>query len=736
MSSKRLLLIAGIINMLAGIIIFPLTALYFIVGLILIIMSLQTEEDLIKSKGMILFIGVVLILFNCISAILVFLAFSEFKMIDSAKKETAQELASSKNSNGKIKPVVKETVDPEVKRIDILLKLGLAMVLISGILFATTNWTYITDIMKFIFLVFLSVLFFGLSVFSEKKLKLKNTTNAYWILGVSFLDFAWVAICYFGIISPWFSYIGAGRSLVYAITYLLIGLSLYMVERKVSNNFIKYFRYTSFYLSIYNALLFLNINRLLILATLSLITFIINICMKDKNSPLQKFAKLVGYIIWVPLLFNITSNCGLYFTVATIINVINYIYLTIDSKDVSNNAVSSLLINLLLCICACTWNLANGKMLLLFIIISILNLAFKALHKQFAEDFIKNNQIMYSIIAIPIFFIKLYSLPIEALIISVIYLIMNIINSMDETNKFDNYLQPLIIFFVVKSIKMVMDKELLIDVPVFFTFAVLAAIFILINEISTKKPVKDKYYYALLIITAYEFIANFVLLDKIIALIICAILGYSYWNTPKDSADEPLLFTFLMFNIYFTIAEVNLIGYSILFNNVIVILLFALATLYNNRVKNAKVINSVMAVLPLYRIISYEGFNYEWHLITENIFELYLLYLFVSIFIKNTTAKNIITAFGIIIFIIPILFTNSLVIALYVGIFGILLTMFGFLNKQFKSLFSIGIFITVLNIIYQLRELWTMIPFWLYLLVFGLALIIFVMIREVKKLDK
>ena len=191
-----------------------------------------------------------------------------------------------------------------------------------------------------------------------------------------------------------------------------------------------------------------------------------------------------------------------------------------------------------------------------------------------------------------------------------------------------------------------------------------------------------------------------------------------------------------MFNIYFTIAEVNLIGYSILFNNVIVILLFALATLYNNRVKNAKVINSVMAVLPLYRIISYEGFNYEWHLITENIFELYLLYLFVSIFIKNTTAKNIITAFGIIIFIIPILFTNSLVIALYVGIFGILLTMFGFLNKQFKSLFSIGIFITVLNIIYQLRELWTMIPFWLYLLVFGLALIIFVMIREVKKLDK
>ena len=56
--------------------------------------------------------------------------------------------------------------------------------------------------------------------------------------------------------------------------------------------------------------------------------------------------------------------------------------------------------------------------------------------------------------------------------------------------------------------------------------------------------------------------------------------------------------------------------------------------------------------------------------------------------------------------------------------------MIGYYKNEFKAFFKGGIIITVVNIIYQLRNLWEQIPFWLYLLVGGLALIGFVTYKE------
>lgn len=739
MNSKSMLMIAGIINMIAGVFSPNIFWLYFILGLFLIIFANQSDDDLADSSIIILFIGVILIIPNIISAVLTLLAYSGIRVLKSAKKETSKQETESLREITEQKSVVeKEKIDPEIKRIDILLKLGLFMVLVSGILFATTNWEYITDILKVVFLLVLSFLFFGLSVFSGKKLKLKNTENAYWILGFGFLNFAWIAICYFGLISPWFSYIGNGHSLTYSITYLLLGISFFMIEKKVSSNFIKYSKYISFYLSFYNILVFINLNKLLVLAALSLLTFIINIFNKAKEGALKNLACILSYILWVPLIFNITDNCGLYFTIASVINVINLIYLALDNKDVSDNTIIPVLINLILCICAGTWNLANGKMLLLSIIISILTLVYKGMDKTFAKNYIMTNQFIYTILMMAMFVFKMTNdlLIIEAFIMSIVYFMINLFYSMDEDDKFDNYLQPVSIFLIVKSLEMVMTKELLINVPTFFTFTVLAIIFILIHIISNNKKVQEKYYFSLLIITVLGFVNNFYLLNSINALSICLVSVYIYYINPKGSADIPYIFTFLIYNIYFTLVNTNLITDSALINNFLVIVIYALIMYFVNKQKTLKIINSFIMILPLYNLVNYDAMNYDWHLVCLNILEIYILYIFLSTFVKEKNAKNILATIGIVFFTSLIIFNNSLVIALYIGILGVLLALFGFLNENYKNLFNVGVFITVVNIIYQLRELWTMIPFWLYLLIFGLSLIVFVMVREVKKLDK
>ena len=85
------------------------------------------------------------------------------------------------------KVVEKEKVDPQIRKIDILLKLGVAMVFIAGFVFATTGWYSLSSILKiFIFLV-VGSLFIWLSKFCEAKIKIKSTIYLYWLLGMAFI---------------------------------------------------------------------------------------------------------------------------------------------------------------------------------------------------------------------------------------------------------------------------------------------------------------------------------------------------------------------------------------------------------------------------------------------------------------------------------------------------------------------------------------------------------------------
>ena len=59
--------------------------------------------------------------------------------------------------------------------------------------------------------------------------------------------------------------------------------------------------------------------------------------------------------------------------------------------------------------------------------------------------------------------------------------------------------------------------------------------------------------------------------------------------------------------------------------------------------------------------------------------------------------------------------------------------MIGYKDKELGTLFPTGIIITIANIIYQLNQLWGEIPFWLYLLIGGLSIIVFVTYKELRK---
>lgn len=96
------------------------------------------------------------------------------------------------------------------RNITLLLILGTILILLSGVIFATTNWQFMNNISR-VTLIFLATLFFfGVSFIMEKYLKIKKSSFAFWILGCFFLPISVLSIGYFQLFGTWLSLFGEG----------------------------------------------------------------------------------------------------------------------------------------------------------------------------------------------------------------------------------------------------------------------------------------------------------------------------------------------------------------------------------------------------------------------------------------------------------------------------------------------------------------------------------------------
>ena len=170
--NELLLNIAGIINILQGslICIYNPLAIYglFVIalGICFISISKKSIKEQEEKRTFLLVVAIINLAASFISSVLAFIVYfniNEYR----------------KNSNGiNAPPEIKEK-NQEKNNIDLLLKLGVAMVFISGILFATTTWSFITDFMKVVALIVFGILFVGLSYLTGEKLKLEKSSYIY-----------------------------------------------------------------------------------------------------------------------------------------------------------------------------------------------------------------------------------------------------------------------------------------------------------------------------------------------------------------------------------------------------------------------------------------------------------------------------------------------------------------------------------------------------------------------------
>ncbi len=692
--------------------------LWIIAGVILWISS-KEEAEIRKNKSILFCIAIFLIFVNFLAAIFLFMAIDKLTGTPSTVNPT----------NGP--PIVKKKkeIDPEVKKIDILLKLGVGMILVSGILIATTSWSFISDIGKLFFLLFFSGIFLGLSIFTEKKLNLYNTSFMYWILSMAFLLLIIIAILYFKIAGDFLSYTGLGMNLAYGITFFtLTGLSL-ATYLKYGKNEMLYAVYSGVYITI-TFLLRHFLPSTIIYLILSSIILAVSILSK-KESVLFAFNKIASYILLLGLITCNKASYEIPFLLLTCITVGNMFYMAyLSTKE--DDKITSLWIShifLPIAIYNCSF-LRDYAYLIIFILASMFAIWMKEKKNNNYKTYYNYHFIIYTILSI----ICILSSEINTtmgLLISTLYVAVNALLEFDNPYVYSTYLEPVSIGIFIMSL----FTQSFLNVSYSQIFTIICMVFSILHFFSNNNR-KSIYLFSTIFSIILSIISNIFDKEGILSIFIIIPSIYLVYmtkqNTQEEKYIEKLLFTFivLLITIYNFFYIINWFDLGVIISSLIFLFILGTIILLSKEEMIKKTCYFTIGI-PLLKMIG-EINDETYRPILMSIIILYIDFLIVKFLTNNSNSKDEMGLIGIIIAILFVLPINNYIVGIYIGLLGLITIMIGFSNNEYKSFFKGGVIMTILNILYQLREVWGQIPFSFYLLIGGLGIIGFVTYKEIK----
>jgi hypothetical protein len=121
--------------------------------------------------------------------------------------------------------------------------LGVILLFIGGLVFGTSNWSSMNNLVKVIMVSLVSVVFFTISFAADKYFKINKTAFAFLTLGSLFLPISLISIAFFELLGPVFSLYGEGK---YAFGFIssIICLSLYTyIAAKYKHRLFVWFSY-------------------------------------------------------------------------------------------------------------------------------------------------------------------------------------------------------------------------------------------------------------------------------------------------------------------------------------------------------------------------------------------------------------------------------------------------------------------------------------------------------------
>ncbi len=728
---RKLLKVAGILYGISGVLLLELPVL----GILLILAGIYfftqagEDDDTLYKNRVIHYIIAIIAIVNIIASIIVFIANDNI-------------IKYRKRVNGRnAPPKVVYKLDKESKKIDILIKLGVAMIFISGLLFATTSWSFINNYVKAIALIVFGLLFLGLSLFTEQKLKLYRSSYMYWLLSVSLFILTIVGVLYFGIFGSYLTYAGDGSHLAYAITFLSGAGFALTTYYKFPKKYLLYTCYAAVIIAFSNIILFINLSQMMTLSVISILILLTNI-IDRKEGTINTFSTVVSYLLF-GFIFIATRNTDLELLIACIINILNINYLSFIRQKSEESFLNIILTYILLIYGLASFTpLGDCIYIMITISITIYTLLINGNVIPTSKFSQRMNYIIYSITMVTLFLITIslekFYVPSTYVFITLFHLAMNTMIKRGwfriESWKLANYIQPLLIFNAVEAILGYYHDPL----SLLLEIAVLAIIYSVMHFLYKNKLDRDILYIYLLItlVIGVFFKVNYEDIFGVLLVVLSCLYLFTSSYLAEENGESKikvlLSYTLLLTSLYFPFVYQNILDINIFIPSLIfIVLIFIIAPILNN--DWIKKISYLYIILPLNTLIISSELSYAVKVVLESATWLYIIFLINKFFIKNDLATCIISIIGIIYFCIHPFFIEDLIAGIYIGVLGLIVILIGYRKEGYFPLFITGIVMTVLNIVYRLKEVWKMIPFWLYLLIGGLTIIGFVTYRELKK---
>ncbi len=646
-----------------------------------------------------------------------------------------------------------EKISDEARKIDILLKIGVFLVVLSGILFSTSSTGPIIDLFKPFFILLLSGIFYGLSYIFKTKVKIKKSENTYYILSNLFIVFFAIALAYFKTFGEFLSFDGEGAQIVMSFISLLSAVITRNLGNKYQKEGLKITSYMIVYLALAYALSYFDASNMLIISILLILSIVGNAKI-DKNNTSYHSSKIIlvmllGVFVILYNMSSISNRENLFNGLLSAgLLIANLYFLSQEEKTVGYKRlyayttfflINTSIINLLYILFPATYEsetLANA-----YIYTSIFSLG---AHHYFnkIEDLKYGGFIITSLLlAFSMFMTFVSECYIISLIISTIllvYSVWNIYKNSDENlQKVYFILQLLLIIAVIVSGVAILDVHFGINISIataMLTYLCIAALIDIIEDEYITKIKLDLFLYYSIIsslsaLSVILMFSNSIVFNLIVLAILIAYRLYVNKYIKNNDIMNCVIILTILFHLEYALGQlIPTLAHALIF------VIFLLIAFFTRKEKVTSVFALGLAYFPYLMMIEKLALPDDYLTI------LMATPAFVLISVTCNTlldmpvkTKNIIETIALMFIMLTLIFEVSLVIGLFIATISLVMIFVGTRDTKYNALFYTGIISLILNIIIQLQEFWSKIPWFIYTLIAGLIIIFYVTYKELNK---
>ncbi|MBP0956014.1 MAG: hypothetical protein J5997_01455 [Oscillospiraceae bacterium] len=121
-------------------------------------------------------------------------------------------------------PAKRTDTNKRAGAMSVLMTIGIIFVILAGLVFSTAVWVNLGKLGRTCAVGIITSLFFGISAFTHKKLKLESTGFAFYTLGTFFTSITLLTAGYFGLFGSYLSVTGGGNLILFSLAALIICL--------------------------------------------------------------------------------------------------------------------------------------------------------------------------------------------------------------------------------------------------------------------------------------------------------------------------------------------------------------------------------------------------------------------------------------------------------------------------------------------------------------------------------